>query len=237
MVNNKEDVNEGFDYRRADYGKFSADLLNVEWNEKFKDKTVDGIWTEFVSVVNGMKEKHAPRFAGKKKRKPKWMDYKACKALKKKYQAWKRYTNSPSYQGYVQFKRDRNVAISELRRSKRKFEEKLPADIRKDSKTFFGYVRSNIGVRDRMGPLKDEQGKSIDDDRTMGEMLNKFFSSVFTRSDNSDRVDTNPGVSDDHVNTGENELWISEELILEHIGKIKENKFKTLLLFFSKSLS
>ena len=26
------------------------------------------------------------------------------------------------------------------------------------------------------------------------------------------------------MNTGENELWITEEFILEHIGKIKENK-------------
>ena len=30
VVNNKEGVNKGFDYRRADYGKFSADLLNVD---------------------------------------------------------------------------------------------------------------------------------------------------------------------------------------------------------------
>ena len=37
-------------------------------------------------------------------------------------------------------------------------------------------------------------------------------------------VNMSLGVSDDHVNTGEKELWITEELILEHIGKIKENK-------------
>ena len=36
MVNNEEDVNEGFEYRRADYGNFPADLsLNVDRNEKF----------------------------------------------------------------------------------------------------------------------------------------------------------------------------------------------------------
>ena len=54
----------GYDYRRADYGKFSANLRNVDWNEKFKIETVDGMWTEFVSVVNGMKEKYVPRFEG-----------------------------------------------------------------------------------------------------------------------------------------------------------------------------
>ena len=50
----KEVVNEGFDYKRADYSNVSANLLNVDWNEKFKNETVDGMWTEFVSVVNGM---------------------------------------------------------------------------------------------------------------------------------------------------------------------------------------
>ena len=77
MANNEEDVNEGSNYRRADYGKFSADLLNVDWNEKFKNETVDGMWTEFVSVVNDMKKKYLPRFADSRKRKPKWKDHKA----------------------------------------------------------------------------------------------------------------------------------------------------------------
>ena len=58
----------------------------------------------------------------------------------------------------------------------------------------------------------------------MGGMLNKFFNSVFTRSVNSNRVNMSFGVSDDHVNTGENGLWITEKLIMEYIGKIKENK-------------
>ena len=69
-------------------------------------------------------------------------------------------------------------------------------------------MKSKIGVRGRIGPLRDGQGKVL----TMiglwvsGEMLNTFFNSVFTRSNNSDRVNMSLGVSDDHVNTGENEL-------------------------------
>ena len=42
----------------------------------------------------------------------------------------RRYTSSPSYQGYVNFKRDRNAAINELRRSKRRFEERLAENIK-----------------------------------------------------------------------------------------------------------
>ena len=43
-MNIKEGVNEAFDCRRADYGKFCADLLlNVDWNEKFMNRTVDAL--------------------------------------------------------------------------------------------------------------------------------------------------------------------------------------------------
>ena len=149
------------------------------------------------------------------------MDYRACRALKKKYHAWKRYTSSPSYQGYVNFKRDRNAAINELRRSKRRFEERLAENIKTDSKTFFRYVRSKVGSRDRIGPLKDDQGARVDDDRAMGELLKKFFSSVFTRNDNRTQVS---GSDEELSDDSEQELWITEELIFGHIEKLKDNK-------------
>ena len=136
-----------------------------DWNEEFRHETVNGMWIKFVDILNDLRVKHVPRFEGKGKTKPKWIDYRACRALKKKYQAWKRYTNSPSYQGYVNFKRDRNVAIRELRRSKRKFEERLAENIKSDSKTFFRYVRSKVGSKKKIGPLKDDQGGSVDDDK------------------------------------------------------------------------
>ena len=44
-----------------------------------------------------------------------------------------------------------NAAINELRRSKRRFEERLAENIKTDSKTFFRYVRSKVGSRDRIG--------------------------------------------------------------------------------------
>ena len=129
--------------------------------------------------------------------------------------------NSPSYQGYVNFKRDRNVAIKELRRSKRKFEERLAENIKSDGKTFFRYVRSKVGFKEKIGPLKDDQGVSVDDDKAMGEILNKFFSSVVTRNDNQSQVS---GSCVELSDERDQELWITEELIVRHIGKLKDNK-------------
>ena len=55
----------------------------------------------------------------------------------------------------------------------------------------------------------------MDDDKAMGELLNKFFSSVFTRNDNRNQVSgSDVELSDD----SDQELWITEELIFRHIG-------------------
>ena len=115
----KEQPNLGLDYRKADYAAISRELGEIDWNAKFRDKDADEMWLEFVMVMDQLKEKYVPRFKGNRKRKQKWMDYRACKAVKKKYKAWKRFTDTPEYQSYADFKRVRNKATAELRRSKR----------------------------------------------------------------------------------------------------------------------
>ena len=131
--------------------------------------------------MDKLKEKHVPRFTGNRKRKQKWMDYSACKAVKKKYKAWKKFTDTPGYQSYVEFKRARNKATTELRREKRKFEEKLAEGIKKDSKSFFRYVKNKVGTREKIGPLKDDSGNVLTEAGSMGELLNRFFASVFSK--------------------------------------------------------
>ena len=55
----------------------------------------------------------------------------------------------------------------------------------------------------------------MDDDKAMGEILNKFFSSVFTRNDYRNQVS---GSCVELIDDSDQELWITEELILKHIG-------------------
>ena len=87
--------------------------------------------------------------------------------------------------------------------------------------TFFMYVRSKVGSREKIGPLKDDQGARVDDYKAMDEILNKIFSSVFTRNDIRNQISCScVDLSDDT----DQELWITEELILKHIGKLKDNK-------------
>jgi len=81
----------------------------------------------------------------------------------------------------IEYKKARNAAIASLRKAHRKFKKKLACNIKNDSKTFYRYVMSKSRTKDIIGPLKDDRGNIVTDDGQMADILNNFFSSVFTK--------------------------------------------------------
>ena len=62
-----------------------------------------------------------------------------------------------------------------IRRGKRMFENKLVANVKSDSKSFYAYVRSKQRTTDRVGPLVDNAGNVISDDFETANALNNFL--------------------------------------------------------------
>ena len=89
---------------------------------------------------------------------------------------------------YANYKEALNLATTEIRKSKRIFEEKLAGNIKNYSKNFYAYVRSKQKVRDKVGPLENNRGNIISDGFQMAEVLNEYFSSRFTTEDISSPV-------------------------------------------------
>jgi len=63
------------------------------------------------------------------------------------------------------------------------FENKLANNIVQDSKSFCAYVRSKSKTKDSINALKSSGGATITDHEEMANVLNEFFSSVFTDED------------------------------------------------------
>jgi len=76
----------------------------------------------------------------------------------------------------LHYKNQANKGRKLLRQTKREFESrpKIAKNIKKDSKSFFKYVRSKTNAKSFVGPLTDEKGNLISDDKQMGELLNTF---------------------------------------------------------------
>ena len=93
---------------------------------------------------------------------------------------WRVYRLTGKDEDYANYKEALNLATTEIRKSKRTFERNWQVIIKNDSKSFYAYVRSKQKVRDKVGPLENYRGNIISDGFQMAEVLNEYFSSVFT---------------------------------------------------------
>ena len=101
--------------------------------------------------------------------------------------------------------------------------KKLVGNIKNYSKSFYAYVRSKQKVRDKIGPLENNRGNIISDGFQMAEVLNEYFSSVFTTEDISSLpvpFTKFEGNKLEHLG----QLFVTPVIIANKIKKIKDNK-------------
>ena len=99
----------------------------------------------------------------------------------------------------------------------------MAGNIKHDSKSFYAYVRSKQKVRDKVGPLENNRENIISDGFQMAEVLNEYFSSVFTTEDISSLLvpfTKFEGYTSEHLG----QLFVTPEMIAKKIKKTKDNK-------------
>ena len=101
--------------------------------------------------------------------------------------------------------------------------KKLAGNIKNDSNSFYADVWSKQKVRDKFGPLENNRGYIISDWFQMAEVLNEYFSSVFTTED----INSLPGPftrfegnKSEHLG----QLFVTPEMIVKQFKKMKDNK-------------
>ena len=136
---------------------------------------------------------------------------------------WRVYRRTRKEEDYAKYKEALNAATTEIRQSKRSYEQKLACSIKNDSKSCYAYVRSKQNVQDKVGPLEDSAGNIISQGCLMAEDLNGYFSSVFTKEDISSLPVADAkfqGAKSDYLGP----LVVTPELVAKKIKAMKDNK-------------
>ena len=136
---------------------------------------------------------------------------------------WRVYRRTGKEEDYANYKEALNAATTEIRQSKRSYEQKLACNIKNDSKSFYAYVRSKQNVQDKVGPLEDNAGNIISQGFLMAEDLNGYFSSVFTKEDISSLPVADAkfqGAKSDYLGP----LVVTPEMVAKKIKAMKDNK-------------
>ena len=87
-----EEARKVYLYSKGDYEAFNSEILNQDWESRFKHKSVEGKWKVFKDTYSEMLEKHVPHKLIKPGQKldPLWTRSKNVKrARRKRRNAWK----------------------------------------------------------------------------------------------------------------------------------------------------
>ena len=121
--------------------------------------------------------------------KPIWMNAKALAKVKKKHQAWKIYKRTQEGKDYQEYVRARNQARGATRQAVRDFEKLVAKNVKENPKAFWKYAKSKTQTRTGIADLRKPDGELTCTEEEKAEILNEFFSQVFTK-ENTNSIPT-----------------------------------------------
>ena len=187
------------------------------------NKTAIECWNILKYEIESIIDTFVPFQKQGKRCRKKHFSKEAIKKIVFKQTMWRVYRRTRKDEDYANYKEALNLATTEIRKSKRTFEKKLAGNIKNDRKRCYAYVRSKQKVRDKVGPLENNRGNIISDGFLKAEVLNEYFSSVFTTEDISSlpvpftKFECNKS---EHLG----QLFVTPEMIAQKIKKMKDNK-------------
>ena len=207
---------------KGNYKDMRKYLAKLDWNNMLMNKTAIECWNILKYEIESIIDKFVPFQKQGKRCRKKHLSKEAITKVMVKQTMWRVYSRTRK-KDYAKYKEALNAATTEIRQSKRSYEQKLACNIKNDSKSFYAYVRSKQNVQDKVGPLEDSAGNIISQGFLMAEDLNGYFSSVFTKEDISSLPVADAkfqGAKSDYLSP----LVVTPELVAKKIKAMKDNK-------------
>ena len=218
---NKKTYNRNF--HKGNYKDMRKYLAKLDWNNMLMNKTAIECWNILKYEIESIIDKFVPFQKQGKRCRKKHLSKEAIRKIMLKQTMWRVYRRTTKEEDYANYKEALNAATTEIRQSKRSYEQKLACNIKNDSKSVYAYVRSKQNIQDKVGPLEDSAGNIISQGFLMAEDLNGYFSSVFTKEDI-----TSLQVADAKFQEAKSDylgpLVVTPELVAKKIKAMKDNK-------------
>ena len=109
-----------------------------------------------------------------------WASAEVMTMVKMKKKAFKKFMKSRSENDYRTYASIRNKTKNVIRKAAVEFEKNIASQAKTDPKKFFKYVSSQVKTRPSIGDLRKKDGTYTETDEDRAELLNDYFSSVFT---------------------------------------------------------
>ena len=209
--------NSFYDYSNAEFDKIKYNLDQVDWSTMC-EMSVEESWSFFETKLKENIVKHVPVKTSKRK-KPPWFNQEIKELIKRKKNAFKRYTLNKATYRYKIYRNIRNLVKKKIKEAIRNHESKIIKEMKTNSKKFWNYINKKTKHCSQIGDLKNDDGSHCETDLSKAATLNQNFARAFTIEDTSNF----PKVQSSN-NCTLNEILVTEQCVLNNLNKLKTNK-------------
>ena len=215
-----------YQYYKGNYENMRTEIKNENWEEIFRNKNVQQTWDLFQDKISGLIERNIPKKKFTNNHKPPWTNREIQSAIKKKRKAWDQYKRSKKFNSkeeidlkWIEYTKKRNKVTELVAIAKTEYENKIVKEEKNNPKTFWSYVNKNSNTSNNIPDLISEDGQTFCDDLGKADVLNRFFSSVFTDEDLNNIPEINK-----QTNAVLEDIEFTENKIISMLKKMNSSK-------------
>jgi hypothetical protein len=203
---------------KANLPAMRSQMDQINWEVHFCNKNAEQCWATFREILTRCADEHIPKRTVKNKTRQKWVTREIIRLVRMKKRRWREYRRQPNNETKAAYEDVEGELKKKIKRAKRKKERELVNGEDRNGKKFTNYIKSKTKARTGIGPLKKADGTLTTDGREMADILNGFFSSVFTKEDL-----TNLPTKNRETNKLLTDIVINERLVVKKIDKLKKD--------------
>ena len=212
-----------YNYDRADYDSIRSHLAAVDWTGDLDGGDVDGKWGVIVSHIMEAVQRYVPRktfTGGSSRRKPEWLSDSVQNDIRDKKDAFDKFKKTRNSEDYKNYTKRRNKVKKEIRNSIKSIEKEIAKNSKHNPKLFYKYLNKKLKTTATLTNIKNKDGTVPETEKETADVLNDYFSSVFTR----ENLTNIPAVSKEYSQEQLSVLEFSVDDVRKQLKQLKQTK-------------
>ena len=210
-------VEKVYNWKNADFHSIIYEMSLIPWQNISEGLNTEESWKFFKDNLNALTEKYVPKKLRRQNFKPIWMKPNVMRLIRKKQRLYNHYKTTKEHKSFLEYKEIEKSVKNAVRNAKKNFEKQLAKKSRRHNKSFYSYVQNKTKIKSNVGPLLKQDGEITSDDIEMTEILNTYFSSVFSAEGDGPIPTLSRLPSEETLST----TFFDESDIIEKIDKMK----------------
>ena len=210
----------GYCYYRGNYEEMKNELIEINWPDKLDNLNTQQAWNSFQGLLEGMIENYIPKKKFTLRKKKPWINREVITAIKNKRKAWDRYKKKKTAENWDKYAEIRNRTNRTINKAKFDYEQKITTEIKSNPKQFWKYINAKSNRKRDLVDLVDEAGNLVTDEKDKAELLNNYFSSVYTKEDVSNIPNIENRANEQSIESTE----ITQDIVNKQLAKLNISK-------------